>query len=312
MGTPLSSERRTDSASGVRYVTHLGKDWAKGLTAATDPRVARMAASRRGMTYAHHLRPEDDKRYRSNAPRTLPLVWSGTMAYVVGLMATDGCLVNTGRHLSFDSADRELVETFLTCLGRGPRYRTVRTSSGGRYFKALFSDIRFYRWLQGIGLTQRKSLTLGGIDVPEEYLLATVRGLLDGDGSIANFTHAPTPTTYPRYRYERLWTYFNSGSRPHLEWLRSRLAPHLGTDGYLELRRGQPPRHDFYRLKYGKRASIALLGALYEDRDAPCLLRKRSIWDGYLTLMGLAPIEQGRRTSHCAAGGTRTLTAFRP
>ena len=42
-----------------------------------------------------------------------------------------------------------------------------------------------------------KSLTLGSIDVPDEFLLPVVRGRLDGDGSVVNFVHAPTKRLYP-------------------------------------------------------------------------------------------------------------------
>jgi len=72
-------------------------------------------------------------------------------------------------------------------------------------------------------------VTLGGIDVPDAFLLPVVRGLLDGDGSVVNFVHAPTKRLYPNYRYERLMAQFNSASRRHLEWLRGRLEPLLRT-----------------------------------------------------------------------------------
>ena len=47
-------------------------------------------------------------------------------------------------------------------------------------------DTRLYGWFQAIGLTPRKSLTLGAIDVPDEFLAPLVRGFLDGDGSVSN------------------------------------------------------------------------------------------------------------------------------
>ncbi len=69
----------------------MGKDWAKGLTAAMDPRLARNAAARRGRSHLRRMPLEQDRRLRGGH-RTLPLEWSETMAYVVGLMAADGCL----------------------------------------------------------------------------------------------------------------------------------------------------------------------------------------------------------------------------
>lgn len=57
----------------TRMAKGEGKGWAKGRTAANDPRIARNAVRHRGLTYERHLRPEDDRRYASgNGPRTLP------------------------------------------------------------------------------------------------------------------------------------------------------------------------------------------------------------------------------------------------
>ncbi len=178
------------------------------------------------------------------------------MAYVVGLMATDGCLVSRGRrHLSFDSGDEQLVRTFLECLGRAMAYRRLATRTGGVRYQAQFSDVRFYRWLESIGLTPRKSLTLGAIDAPDAYLLPLVRGLLDGDGHIADFLSRPTIATYPNYEYERLWVCFNSASRPHLEWIGDRMI---------------------------------LLKAVYPNEDVPMLTRKWAIWADYARRHSLA------------------------
>ena len=153
------------------------------------------------------------------------------------------------------------------------------------------SDVAFYDWLLSIGLTPRKSLTLGAIDVPDAFLLPLARGLLDGDGSVCKFTDRPTPAKYPDYTYERLWVFFLSASRAHIDWLRGRLTTAVGINGYVErIRRAK--RHDLFRLKYGKRESIVLLRTLYADRGAPCLERKRRIWDEYSSRI------------LCAEGGT--------
>jgi hypothetical protein len=69
---------------------------------------------------------------------------------------------------------------------------------------------------------------LGALDVPDLHLASLARGLMDGDGGIANFVHAPTLATYPDYRYKRLIVTFNSAGRPHLEWLRERLKRLIG------------------------------------------------------------------------------------
>lgn len=209
------------------------------------------------------------------------------MGYVVGLMATDGNLSGDGRHLSFDSGDIELVRTFLACLGRpNTHIRLKRGEFGGVGYQAQFSDVRFHRWLSGIGLMPRKSLVLGGIDVPDAHLLPLVRGLFEGDGHIQNFVHRPTPSRYPDYEYERLWVFFNSASRPHLEWIDERVQASLRLHGLIEKLKPRPRRHDFFRLKYGKHASIALLKAMYPSSDIPKLERKWQVWDDYFKRNG--------------------------
>lgn len=251
-----------------------------GLTAATDPRVARSAVGRRGLRYVRRTPVERDRRLRGGS-RTLPLEWSETMAYVVGLIATDGCLWSDGRHLSFDSNDRQLVETFLACLGRPNRYRTVKTRAGNDHFQAVFGDVEFYRWLGQVGLSPRKSLTIGALHVPNQFLVPLARGLFDGDGNVANFMHAPMRSSAPTYRYERLWVFFNSGSRAHLEWLREELKTTLDLDSYLDIQKTRPDKNEFYRLKLGNHASQRMLAAFYVDPAAPRFDRKWRIWEAY-------------------------------
>ena len=262
----------------------VGKDWSKGLSALTDPRVARMAVAHRGMRYQRRT-PVEECRWQRASRTTLALSWSDAMAYIVGLTATDGCLITGRRAINFKSKDRDLVETYLALLGRTNTVRKERTRAGNVLFTTQFSDAALYEWFRNVGLTPRKSLTLGGFPVPDPHLLPLVRGLLDGDGSIANFVHAPTRSTFPSYRYERLWVFFHSASRAHVDWLRARLSTVVGTEGYLEIRK-EEGRHDMFRLKYGKHAAIALLGQLYADPSAPRLRRKWRIWADYVERHG--------------------------
>jgi hypothetical protein len=195
-------------------------------------------------------------------------------------MATDGCLFTGTRAINFKSADRQLVETFLDILGRTNRVYSQRTRSGGVVYFAQFKDTRLYSWLQSVGLTPRKSLTLGALDVPGEFLAPLVRGLLDGDGNISNSTWRADTSRRSDYYYETLRVRFVSASRPHLDWLQQRLREQLGLRGWIcmEFRRG----HGIGCLAYGKHDSIKLLKWIYADQTDPCLLRKRAIWDDYV------------------------------
>jgi hypothetical protein len=247
-----------------------------------------MASAHRGLRYQRRT-PFDECRWDGASWTTLALEWSDAMAYIVGLTATDGCLITGRRVINFKSCDRDLVETYLAVLGRTNQVRLERTVSGGVVYTTQFHDAALYEWFRSAGLSPRKSLTMGSLAVPAGNLLPLVRGLLDGDGSIVNFVHAPTRRTYPSYRYERLLVYFNSASPSHIDWLRAALTPSLGIGGSVQ-RFSREGRHDMFRLQYGKQASIRLLGLLYADPSAPRLERKWKIWQAYRQRM----LEHGR------------------
>lgn len=200
----------------------------------------------------------------------------------MGLIATDGCLYGDGRHIAFVSKDEDLMRILLDCVDRSHiRYRREESEYGGWAFRAQFSHAHLYRWLLTIGLMPRKSLVLGGIEVPDDHLMFVIRGLLDGDGTVYTLIHAPTHRTYREYRYERLWTFFNSASRRHVEWIRLRLAGALGIAGYIEEFEREGHKNPMYRLKYGNVASLVLLPAIYEEQHVPRLERKWLKWAGY-------------------------------
>ena len=258
-----------------------GKGWSKGRSAANDQRIARNAAAHRGKTYKRWLSDSQDHRMFAGSARTLPATWSDEMAYVVGLTATDGCLYTGLRKINFKSSDRELVETYLRLLGRTNPVKRQKTRKGGIVYFAEFGDTELYRWFQSIGLTPRKSLTLGGFNMPDAFLAPLLRGLFDGDGSLENFVGRPTVRTYPNYTYERLHVCFNSASRAHLEWIQARVKDVYELNGRIEQLPKVEGKHDFFRLKYGKLASIPLLRIMYPNDDVPKLERKWAKWNDY-------------------------------
>ncbi len=255
-----------------------GKGWSKDHTAATDPRVAHVAAGHRGKKYIRR-KPLSEMKWVGFASTTLPIEWSAEMAYIVGLTATDGCLTPGSHAIAFTSTDRQLVETYRQLLGRANKIGSQRTRTGSIAYRVQFKDARLYGWFESVGVTPRKSLTLDAIDVPDEFLAPLVRGLLDGDGSISNGVWKADTTRRSDYYYEWLRTRFASASPPHLQWLKERLHRELTLRGWIwqDLTRG----NGMGWLSYGKHDSIKLLRWLYSDPSAACLLRKRAIWDSY-------------------------------
>lgn len=258
----------------------MGKDWARGLSAATDARVARAAAGHRGLKYASRT-PRDPfgrvGNWRSRWARIrLPGIdaeWTPEFAYAIGLLATDGCLGGR-KAVILTSKDRDLLETFKRCIAAEAPIGRNRHA-----YRVQVMDVRFYRWLEWIGVTPRKSLTLGALSVPDAFVLHTVRGLLDGDGSIYTGLTIPNRKRYPHHSYQRLWVRFHSASLAHIEWLRALLERSLGIRGFVTFKRPRTERHAIvWILRYAKHESMRLLDALYADPAAPCLERKWKSW----------------------------------
>ncbi len=261
-------------------VTGTGKGWARGKTAATDPRVARAAVAHMGLRYERRT-PIAQCRWPGASTRPTSYEWTVSTAYAVGLIATDGCLIERGCAIAFVSKDAQLVETLLRCLGREPRYRVTRSRLGRLHYRFQQKDASLYRWLAQAGLTPRKSLTLGALRVPDALLVHVVRGLLNGDGSIIDKVWRADTSRRSDYYYEWFRVQFVSASRVHVDWLHAKLRTVLGLRGWIGIRGTAARRNPTYQLNFGKHDSIALLHWLYADREAPCLLRKREIWDDY-------------------------------
>jgi len=194
------------------------------------------------------------------------IIWSADLAYVVGLITTDGNLSSDGRHLEFTSKDMDQLETFKRILKLKNRigWKTSGYSSK-RYPHIQFGNVKLYRWLVQIGLMPNKSKRLGTLAVPDLYFFDFLRGCLDGDGNIFIYQDSIFPNS------QRLYISFASGSRPYLEWIHATTSRLLDTAGCITL------SSRAWRLKYAKRDSQLLLKAMYHQAEIPRLERKYRI-----------------------------------
>ena len=188
------------------------------------------------------------------------------VAYCVGLITTDGNLSKDGRHIEFTSKDIDLVEYVRTCFGPHNKLATKGRGEGPqRYFRIQFGDVRLYRWLISIGLSPRKSLTIGAIQVPDEFFRDFLRGHVDGDGNIYVYWDPVFPNSL------RCYLRFYSASEAHLDWLDDTIHRIWGMPGYIN------SSVRCLRLSYSKGFALPLLRRIYYEPSLPCLTRKREI-----------------------------------
>lgn len=130
-----------------------------------------------------------------------------------------------------------------------------------KYYVLQFGDVNFYKFLLEIGLTPRKSKTIGRLNIPDEFFYDFLRGCFDGDGTIGTFCH-------PESKYLQLRVTFCSASMDFLKWLKEAISRN-GLRGYF--RKGTR----VYTLTFAKYDSIKLLNLMYYDGCELYLTRKR-------------------------------------
>lgn len=213
--------------------------------------------------------------------------WSANVAYVVGLIATDGNLGRKRASISVVSKDIDLLETVRRCLGLTAPVKPHVGGYGTICHHIVWRDRAFYDWLLRLGLTPAKSLTLGPLMIPDEFFADFFRGCIDGDGSIVVYTDRYHVSKNHRYIYERLYLSIVSASRLFIEWLQATVSRLTGIIGSITLRRGHV--HPLWKLSYAKAQSIRMIAWMYHAPSVPCLERKRRKAEPFLTPLGVAP-----------------------
>lgn len=192
--------------------------------------------------------------------------WSAKLAYVVGLIASDGCLSKDGRHIDFTSKDFELVQTFSRLLKLKNKIGTKgRSKTDNRlYYRVEFGNVSLYRFLLKIGITSKKSKTIGALLIPDKYFIDFLRGSFDGDGHYYSYWD-------PRWRSSfQLYTGFSSASLKHIGWLQCKIESFYNLKGIIK--KGSRA----FQLEFAKYSSILLLEKIYYKKGIPFLTRKYS------------------------------------
>ena len=113
------------------------------------------------------------------------------MAYVLGVIFTDGNLSTTGpgTSLSITQKEPELLEKVLKLMEcNAPiifsERKQYKTGVAGAVYSFNFSNKIIYADLVKLGLTPKKSLDIEFPDIPQKYVRHFIRGCWDGDGSV--------------------------------------------------------------------------------------------------------------------------------
>lgn len=196
--------------------------------------------------------------------------WSSNMAYILGLIATDGCLVeheNGYNGLNITNKNKDILKNILTIINSEHKISIKSRSrlSNLRYFQIQIRDKTIYADLLRLGLTPRKSKTLRmPKNIPPEFFGDFIRGCLDGDGSVIVWQD-------PRWKHAwQMRTVFYSGSLAFLRDIQKCLCGETSlTKGSIQYAARA------YVLRYSIADSVKLYTFIYQKCNCNSLFFER-------------------------------------
>lgn len=162
---------------------------------------ARLEAQKRGKVPQHYM--QINEHFFSK--------WSAQMAYVLGLIITDGCISKTGT-ISLCINDRDLLERVKSVMDSEHAIKSYGHQAS--LFHLNFAREQLIADLKKLGISSKKSLNIAFPDVPDAFLVDFIRGVFDGDGSVFFEKRSPN---FP------LKSSFISGSKRFIEMLEKKL-----------------------------------------------------------------------------------------
>lgn len=193
------------------------------------------------------------------------------MAYILGVVCADGCLVEHGNGyhcLNITSKDLSWLQQIKGVLKAEQRIGSKRQA-----YQLQIRNQPLYRSLLDLGLTPRKSKTLQLPSVPPDVFPDFVRGYLDGDGTVLVWQD-------PRWQHPwQMRVAFSCGSRIFLEKLQLKLQElaNLSPGSLLT-------RPEVSVLAYSIADSLKLYRWMYPNPSCLCLARKRKRFEKFLAL----------------------------
>ncbi len=106
--------------------------------------------------------------------------WTKEMAWVLGLFITDGCVSNQTHSISFSQKDENILRLIADYMEAD--YILAVTGPTRLTPTLVINSKEIKLDLEKMGIVANKSLTVPFPDVPEEFMPAFVRGVIDGDG----------------------------------------------------------------------------------------------------------------------------------
>lgn len=191
--------------------------------------------------------------------------WNQNFAYAIGLIVADGYLSSNGRHIAFVSKDLRQIKNFLVALGISVKIGKTIGAHNSQAYRVQFGDVIFYRFLESIGIMNKKSKIIRNILVPDEYFADFLRGLFDGDGYSYSYWDKRWKSSFMFY------IAFTSASKDFIVWLKKKIQEELNIKGHTTK---QAQGKSCFQLKFSKKEAIVIKNYMYYKKVKLFLPRK--------------------------------------
>lgn len=208
-------------------------------------------------------RKRRENKEKHERARNNPLDWSDNLAYLVGLITSDGNLDRVNPRIKFSNTDKELVEQAsnvvedLLDVGSNKISETDNSKSDAFgdsiVYSYSFTSRRLYYFLNSVGLRAPKNDNLGVLDVPKKYFTEFLRGEIDGDGSWWEVS-----------RRESLKLGIYSKSEEFLQWISQKLKRFNLVDGKASVLKNHKK---YWRISLGHYDAVSLAETIYEGAE---------------------------------------------
>ncbi len=187
--------------------------------------------------------------------------WSKEMAYVLGLILTDGNIGTDDAQISITMKEGYLLKNIKKIL---KSEHPVKSKKNTDMYYFGFCRKKMSDKLFELGITSNKSLKVNFPDVPDKFLSHFIRGVFDGDGCV--FFEA-------RSKKSPLRVSFVSGSKAFMTALESKLHSHAGLH-----KRNIYKRHAknmSYSIRYGHNDSLRFFDYIYAGANKSLRLDRK-------------------------------------
>lgn len=189
-------------------------------------------------------------------------VWTPEMAWVLGLMFTDGNVNKTMNAAQLTSIDTEMLEQVARLMGSKSKPKFHQ----GRTYTIQIGATTTCEDLVTLGCVPNKSRVMQFPIVPEDLLSHFVRGLWDGDGSL--FTRRRE-----KHGFEG-WASYVSGSEAFVVSLRDTIHGILGV--IADVKQRQSIYNPYWIITYYNRRDVTtLITWMYQDSSKETRLRRK-------------------------------------